>query len=310
METKTRLAILGDAFLEEFRPVREKKDTSDKARVPVYEVDPNLDQFASASPGGSAFLAYLLSPFVEDLLVAIPARESHSLVEMLRQRHTQSGGAPNLVLLPAAKSPSRIEGLYLAAKDRWLLASRCDELHSLPSSELPSLPEASVDFLVIDDHGRRAVSSHLLQNARTLKPSKVILFAQFENASAYQEFLETAPETTVLCTERQALLWSGMDSPPPRLPRGTPKDHLSLLKRIYYGMRSAFPRTRDILIICGTGPLSCYHFAPYDGAECLVKYYEVDHRENEFSSTPGITTFFLSLLYSKLDEGNDSAPRY
>src|ERR1044072_2253996 len=234
---KSSIAVVGDAFIEDFRPVRKKNDTSEKTGVPVYELEPSYNKLRTHSPGGAAFLAALLVPSSNTALVSVPAHSSSPIAQILSTLRTAAEAPPDLLLLQANERQSRIQGFYSRdLQNRWGLASRYDELYDVPPHHPIDFPKKDFDYLILDDHSRGALSPSLLNDLQSLRPNRIIISAQHDRANLYQQLHPNPENTVVVCTDRQALLWTGIDSPPTRFPQGTPEDPPSLFCRIFFGI--------------------------------------------------------------------------
>jgi hypothetical protein len=305
--TRLLLTIIGDAYVEQFRPVRLKPDTSRKVGVPVYENDPK-DQLRTQSAGGSAFLASMLSDDFSPIQVALPVREEWDVATLMRRGDGGGKGQLHLVCLPAAEGAHRVESFYTLTGKRWRVQFRYDEVHPTNSGAVEALDES--DTIVIDDHDRGGITEGAIAAAMAAKPSRVIVSAEHSHQELYRPLLACAQKTVVICTERQALLWSEVKDPPPRLPPGSPKEHKEFVAFLFKRLRETFRDADDIIINRGNGPLSSLWFEragnPGD-PDGRVRYFERDRDDSEHESdgTPGVNTVYLAAFTESLLRKDD-----
>ena len=308
MMAKVGVHIIGDAFLDHFVAVQLKTDTTEKADAPVYELNSAVLTRQTESPGGAALLATLLAPHVSSLAVSIPATASSELQKRLAKCRTKDEAAITVTLLPCAKTQSRITHYYTRnnpAEDRWQLVFRCDAIFPPPSSPLNQIPQTN-DVLIIDDHGRGAITEDLLNRAVDLQPSQTILSAQHENLGKYLPILSKSKDVILVCSERQALLWVAEDAPPVRLPSGRPQDQLALLQFIYARLRNAFPNVKNIIVTRSSSTYSCLHFYENNNEQFLRSYEGTSSSSTSTShQVPGINTVFLAALARAVIGGSD-----
>lgn len=303
--TRLLLTIVGDAYVEQFRPVRLKPDTSKKVGVPVYENDPK-DQLRTQSPGGSAFLASMLSDDFSPIQVALPVKEEWDVTTLMRRGVGK--GTLDLVFLPAAEDVHRVESFYTNSGKRWKVQFRYDEVHPTSGGTVGALRES--DTIIIDDHDRGGITEGAIAAAVTAKPSRVIVSAQHSHQEMYRPLLACAQKAVVICTERQALLWSEVTDPPPRLPPGSPKEHKEFVAFLFKRLRETFRDAHDIIINRGNGPISSLWFEragkPGD-PDGRVRYFERDRgiSEHEPDGTPGVNTVYLAAFTESLLRKSD-----
>src|SRR5687768_3005002 len=77
------LTIIGDVYVEDFKPVRLKRDTTKKVGVNVYESELTDVDPRTASPGGAALLAHLLVHEIGGIQVVLPIHEQWDIFKLI-----------------------------------------------------------------------------------------------------------------------------------------------------------------------------------------------------------------------------------
>lgn len=263
------ISLAGDAFLEEFLPVIRKPATSEKAGANVYELLVAEADKRRNTPGGVGLLGVLLGGEAEALRIELPTN-APAFVALLQGLIVNAPGQVTVGEGPSA-TVDHVRNYYAEdAAGRWALQMRCD-LH-LPRSSAPSayqIPKGGIT--VIDDHGRGAVDKALVEAVLRASPARIILFAQHDRLEFYAA-LRSHPKLIVVCTERQALSWIAGNDPPPRLPDGSPTDHVSLLKLIAGQVFVAFGNAA-VLVTRVSSAVGCY-LLKLDGQTRVALYAE------------------------------------
>jgi hypothetical protein len=300
------VTVVGDAYVEQFRPVKWKRDSVYRDGVSVYRSDEETDTFRTESPGGAAFLAHLLGCAAVPVQAMLPIRDEWKPV-LSPANKGQAGASVTLVPLAAPVLLNRIESFYAQVESGWELQLRVDENHKVPSPETPAVKEAGV--LIVGDYGRGAISAELLAVAAQTRPKTVIVTAQFRNKTLYRDVLDSAATPIVICSERQALLWSGVPNPPARFAAGPLRDHRDLIELILTNMIVDFPSARHIIINKGGLSLASLYLkrSTVAGEADVVTVYQSDRVWSDFAGegTPGADTYYLAAFVRALIAGEE-----
>jgi len=294
------VTVVGDAYVEQFRPVKWKRDSVYRDGVSVYRSDEETDTFRTESPGGAAFLAHLLGGAAVPVQAMLPIRDEWT-------DKLQVGAPVTLVPLAAPVLLNRIESFYARIESGWELQLRVDESHKVPTPQMAAPKESAV--LIIDDYGRGAISAELLAAAAQTRPQTVIVTAQFRNKTLYREILDSAVTAVLICSERQALLWSGVPNPPARFAAGPLRDHRDLIELILTNMIVDFPSVRHIIINKGGLSLASLYLkrSTVAGEADVVTVYQSDRVWSDFAGegTPGADTYYLAAFVRALIAGDE-----
>lgn len=307
---RVHIHIIGDLFLAEFVPVK----SSAAGEQPAFEIE-RLTDYRSADPrgiwtsaGGAARIASLLAPHVESLTLSAPLGKSSELEALLNTRRTRTGAPIKLNSLHEKGAIARVLRAYIkvsgeANLDAWELAFRLERPQVLTSGAGMARLDAAEAF-VLADYGRGAITANVLQEVVGNKPNHLIIFATNRDADVYSHLARSAANNVVICTDRSALRWTSLPSPPPpSFPLEGPSDYLELLALVLVGLSKAFPNVHYFVVICEPDSQRCFIFARDPATGCWGVYYCKGGQGDVWSTrerVPGSATAFLATFTHKL----------
>jgi len=302
------ITVVGDAYVEQFRPVKWRRESVYRDGISVYRSDDETDALRTESPGGAAFLTHLLSNagLPVQAILPIPQRAQATLLPNIPEGQEATR---TWISVTAPTEANRVESFYARADTGpWEVQFRVDEMHKVPIASVPAV--APTDLLVIDDYDRGAVAESVLTALTAANARVVVLNAQYRNRTLYRELLGIAETTIIICTERQALLWSGVPNPPVRFAAGPPRDHKDLIELILTNMMTDFPTAGHIVINKGGASLSSLYLrrSLEPGEAHIVNLYQSDRVWGDFATegTPGADTFYIAALVRALANGSEA----
>lgn len=312
------VTVIGDVHVEQFRPVLFARESVHGENISVYRSESELESRRTVSPGGAAYLAHLLHTAGVAVQAVLPVRAEWSL--WLPHFYEESPlKTLRIVELPSPTMPNRVESLYMrdASKrqdrppERWRLQLRIEELH--PTRATSTDEAEATAMLIIDDYRRGAVNAELLASMVSVGAERIIVSPQYrkDEGNIYTTLLRSAKEVIVVCNEREALAWAGIEDLPTKFPPGHPSDHETLIKRVLMNMMSAFESAAHIIVNLAGPPARSLHLTRsvkegqphYVALVAPARVADSTDVSGASESVPGADTFFLAALAGSLLTG-------
>lgn len=299
------VTVVGDVHVQQFRPVQWVKESIHGDDVPIYRSDDSMDTRRTRSPGGAAFVAHLLQRAGLKVQALLPIRPKWN-EELLPDFDPATPNSLTLIALPAPSSPNTVESFYMNSAGSWRLQMRLSEVHMEAPTTTATLAPAAM--LVVDDYDRGAVTREVLASAASCGAERIILSAQHRNRHMYDALTPSVSDLVVVCSEREALAWSGLKTPPTRFPPGHPSDHKDLIKLVLVNMMGAFPSANHVIVNIAGPQLTSLHLtrSKTQGEPHNVALVEPARAAGEVptESVPGVEAFYLAALVNALGGGD------
>jgi len=310
------VTVVGDVHVEQFRPVQFARESVHGENISVYRSESELESRRTVSPGGAAYLAHLLHTSGVAVQAVLPVRSEWS--PWLPHFYEEPASKTlRIVELSSPTMPNRVESLYMkekrrgASEEHWRLQLRIEELH--PMQATSKSEAAATSMLIIDDYRRGAVNVELLASLVSVGAERIIISPQYRKGEGniYTTLLRSAKEVLVVCNEREALAWAGVEDLPTKFPPGHPSEHGTLIKRVLMSMMSAFDSAAHIIVNLAGPPTRSLHLtrAVKEGQPHYVAFVaparvaDSGDMSSPSESVPGADTFFLAALAGSLATG-------
>lgn len=253
------VTVVGDVFVEQFRPVVWKRESMYRDQISVYRSEDAADALRTQSPGGAAFLTLLLRRADIRVQAVLPVHPDWDSALMLIPDPAQAKSETHIQLVryQSPSQPNRIESFYVKQGDAWRIDARVDELHISPAANAPALERSQL--LAVDDYGREAVNAEVIKGLSVTNAETAVINGQFTHRHLYKTLLQSAETSVLVCTEREALRWSEVPEPPIRFSPGSMADHRELLRLIVTKMIELFPTVGHIIINRAGPPFTSVH---------------------------------------------------
>lgn len=312
------VTVIGDVHVEQFRPVQFARESIHGENISVYRSESELESHRTVSPGGAAYLAHLLHHSGVDVQAVLPVRSEWSL--WLPHFYDEPAlESLKVVELSSPTMPNRVESLYMMdashRQDRpgkhWRLQLRIEELHPMRATGNDSA--APTPMLIVDDYRRGAVNAESLASLVSVGAERIIVSPQYRKGEAniYTTLLRSAKEVLVVCNEREALAWVGMEDLPAKFPPGHPSEHEALIKRVLISIMDVFESAAHIIVNLAGPPPRSLHLTRSAGAGrphyvafvAPVRVADSVDASGPSESVPGADTYFLAALAGSLATG-------
>ena len=206
-----QVTIVGDVHVEHFRPVRERSASLYGDDVQVFRSDEGTDGLRTESPGGAAFLTYLLRRAGVKIQALLPAQPDWEVIRFVTNVKGP-GKPPSLLQIAHPKYENRVESLYAnvvnekLAPPRWKLRLRLEERHKPISCQAASAA-AKADTLIVDDYGRNAITRKTLEQVADHTPQLLIVSAQAGGKERYKNLPQVAETIIIVASVRLSNGW-------------------------------------------------------------------------------------------------------
>jgi hypothetical protein len=301
--------VIGDLFLAEFLPV----ESFISAEGPAYRVialSPNEPARSYSSLGGSARVAALLAPYVDDLTLYAPIPASSEIAALIATTRTRAGRQV-IVKSPRVRgSNTRILRSYSrASTGQWGMVLRVEypeylEVETASEVTTSGVPETATaspaETVVVGDFGHGFVTEDLLRGSLT-PAARVILYAGHLKANDFG-MLGGVREAIVICSDNLALRWTSLSDPPARLPDDEPVHYLNLLATMLAALKSRFATVKHFVVTCQPLTQRCFVFAHDVSSDSWLVYYchLTEAITPSADAPPGAKTAFVASLAQSL----------